>query len=358
MKKEYPNYRLEGILQENVLASLSTTNKKLIKEFLDYCRITAGESSILKIESKIIQIADIMDKDLNKLILADLRAFLKVLKESGRAIATINDTKKTLKRFIKWKYEDWSKRFKELKDARVSSKNEQRTLSKADLLTPDEMQLIINSIDSLKYKCILLLMQETANRPEEILKITWKSVDLERKEIKLHSSKTSETRTIPINKSADHLQRYKTECFYPFAKAEDLVFPTDRNKEKYITPQLLHGYLQKIQKRIKFSKHLYPYLWRHSILTKAIKELSPKVYEMYAGHSLEMGMKTYAHLDNEDLRKELNEKMYHIEELTKDEKKEVKKLKEDLEELKKNSISKKDVMKLVQNALMKTSGKV
>ena len=58
-----------------------------------------------------------------------------------------------------------------------------------------------------------------------------------------------------------------------------------------------------------------------------IKELSPKVYEMYAGHSLETGMRIYAHLDNDDLRKELDEKIYKIEKLTKEDKEEIIKLK-------------------------------
>ncbi len=348
MKQVYPDYRAEKIEQTSVYEALSSKNRGLVDAFLDYCRITAGEHSILKIQSKIIQVADIMEKDLDKTTLEDLREFAKILNESGRAIATKNDTKKVLKRFLKWKFDDWSKRFKELRDLKVSSKNEQRDLSKGDLLSPDEMQMIVSSVDSLKYKCILLLMQETANRPEEILKITWKSVDLESKEIKLHSSKTDSTRTIPINKSADHLKRYKEECFYPFAKPEDFVFPSDKNKDIYITPQSLHGYLQKLQVKLKFSKHLYPYLWRHSILTTAIKKLSPKVYEMFAGHSLEMGMKTYAHLDNEDLRQELNEKMYHLEELTKDEKKELEELRGVVGNMGKEIKQIKDVLKFVK----------
>jgi polysaccharide pyruvyl transferase WcaK-like protein len=47
-----------------------------------------------------------------------------------------------------------------------------------------------------------------------------------------------------------------------------------------------------------------------------IKTLSPKVYEMYAGHSLETGMNTYSHLDNDDLRQELYDKVFQIQELT------------------------------------------
>jgi len=81
-----------------------------------------------------------------------------------------------------------------------------------------------------------------------------------------------------------------------------------------------------IEKELNFSKHLYCYLWRHSILTRMIKELSPKVYEMYSGHNLETGMKIYAHLDNDDLRQELNDKIYHIEAITKEDNEKIKKL--------------------------------
>ena len=52
------------------------------------------------------------------------------------------------------------------------------------------------------------------------------------------------------------------------------------------------------------------------------------------------------------------EKLYHIEELTEQEKDKIKKLERELEELKKNSVSKQDVMKLVQQALMKTTGQI
>ena len=67
---------------------------------------------------------------------------------------------------------------------------------------------------------------------------------------------------------------------------------------------------------LEFQKHLYPYLWRHSVLTNMIKKLSPKVYEQFAGHSLETGMQIYAHLDTDDLKEELYSKIYQIKELT------------------------------------------
>lgn len=330
MKKEYPSY--VNTTLEAVFKKQTKKNKELITEFLEYCKITASDNSIKKISGKIIQIADIVQKDLDNLELEDLRKFLAVLNSSDRSIATKNDTKKIFKRFIKWKYEDWSKKFKELKDAKVNSNGEGRKLSKEDLLTPDEMQILIKSVDSLKYKTLLLVLQETASRPEEILKTKWKDYNFQTNELKLHSSKTGGIRTIPLNESQQHLKRYREECFIS-PRGEDYIFPAPRDKEKSLSVQALNDFLNKLEKRLKFHKHLYPYLWRHSILSKRIRELSPKVYEMYAGHCLETGMKTYSHLDNQDLREELFSNSYKIEELTPKEKSKLKEMEKEIENL-------------------------
>lgn len=331
MRKEIKNYR--QLDMDYTLGKQSEKNQKIINKFLKDCRITASDSSIKKIKNKIVVISDTIQKPLDSLNLEDIRSFLVLLNQSEKAISTKNDIKKILKRFLKWKYKNWSSRFNQLQDVKLNTKNEKRDLSKQDLLTPDEMKLIVNSTDSLKYKLILLLMQETACRPEELLKIKWKDINMNNQEILLNSSKTGERREIPINKSIDHLKRYKTECFFETPRNTDFVFPNPRNSNKHVTTQSLSDFLFKLEKRLGFEKHLYPYLWRHSILTKMIKTLSPKVYEQYAGHSLETGMKIYAHIDNEDLKQELYDKVYNMEKLTQEERRELKEVKEDLKKV-------------------------
>jgi integrase len=303
------------VLLDSVYDNLSKKNKTLITDFLKYCQITAGDSSIVKIRNKIILIADTLNKDLEQLTLEDVREFLVALTKCNKAIATKNDTKKVLKRFIRWKFKDWSSKFNQLSDVKLNTKNEQRNISKSDLLTADEMRIIVSSVDSLKYKTILLLMQETANRPEELLKLKWKDIDFNTNEVKLNSAKTGESRNIPISESIKHLVRYRTECFYETPRKDDYVFPSNRSKQEHLTAQGLNDFLIRLERRIDFKKHLYPYLWRHSILSRMIKTLSPKVYEMYSGHSLETGMKIYSHLDTDDLKEELYSKVYEMKEL-------------------------------------------
>lgn len=332
MKKEYPDY-LNKTTFEEVYNTLSKRNQKLISDFIEYVKITASGNSIKKVFAKIVQIADIFNKDLDKLDLEDLRKFLTLLNQSGRAIETQNDTKKVLKRFIKWAYEDWSKKFKELKEIKTKDGMNHEKLNAQTILTEDELQTIIGNIESLKYKSLILLMFESAGRPEEILKLKWKDINLDAKEVKLASSKTGKIRVNPIDKSAEHLKRYKIECFYPVAKSEDYVFPSLRNKEKHLTVQGLHDFFSKLEKKLNLHKHIFPYLLRHTRLTQLIKKLSPKVYEEFAGHSLEVGMRTYAHLDNSDVKKEMNEKIFKIEKLTRKDQEEIKELKAEIEDL-------------------------
>lgn len=314
-------------------------------DFFEYCSISAGKSTIKKIKTKFTIINNYFKGDLTDLKLKDLHGFLAWLNKSSYAKATKNDIIKILKRFLKWRYSDWSKRFDNLKDAKMSG-NAHRQLSKEDLLTPEEMKIIVNSIDSLKYKTLLLFFQETACRPEEVLKLKWKEVNLEKGEVKLHSNKTDKTRFIPIKHTLDHLRRYKEECFPTIPKAEDKVF--DMNEQSVV------DFLRNLEKKLNFSKHLYPYLWRHSVLSRMIKVLSPKVYEMFSGHALETGMEIYAHLDNEDLREELFEKVYKIKPITPEERIKYEELKKEVEEIKKMFSPKVQILLKQLNELQKT----
>jgi len=295
-------------------------SKKEEVKFIEYCGITAQDSSLKKIKAKLNIINYFYKTGTDNLKLEDLHSFLSWVNKSNYAKATKNDIIKVLKRFLRWKYKDWDTRFNGFKDAKLNG-NDGRQIDKIDLLSSDEMNLIISATDSIKYKTILLLMQETACRPEEILRnLKWKNVNWNKKEVTLYSNKTDKKRDIPIKNSMGHLKRYQVECFSITPRAEEMVFG--------LSNQALSEHLNKVEKELKLTKHLYPYLWRHSVLTQMIRKLSPKAYEMFAGHSLETGMKIYAHLDTEDLREELNEKMYNLEELTPEEKSDIKVLKE------------------------------
>ena len=314
MKRQYPNYRLVSI--KDIQKKITEKDSKILNDFLEYISISAGEKKIGMAKRQMLQFYDVTGVSYDRITLGILRKFLTLLNRSDKAIETQNDIKKTIKRFLKWYYRDWSQRFDELKDIKTRDGTNHQRLNASTILTADELLMIVNSIDSLKYKALILLMFESAGRPEEILKLRWKDINFDKKEVTLYSSKTKKTRVNPINESIEHLRRYREECFYPIARSEDYVFPSPVDKNKHLVGATLNECFRKIEKTLKLKKHIFPYLLRHTRLTNVHKKLSPKAYEKFAGHSIEIGTKIYAHLDNDDVREEMLEKVYHVENIT------------------------------------------
>ena len=315
MKEEYPNYRKTGI--GFVKDNLSVEDKNTLKHFMEYVGTTAGDKKLQIIERQILQFFDVTGVSYDNINLEVLTKFLSLLNKSDKATDTKNEVKKAVKRFLKWKYKDWSNRFDELKIIKTSDGTNHQKLNASTMLTPDELKILINASDSLKYKSLILLMYESAGRPEEIVKLKWRDINFQRSEVTLFSSKTKRTRVNPIHESVNHLRRYKEECFFPGARPDSYVFPHPYDMTRHIPVKSVYDYFIRLKKRLDFKKHIFPYLLRHTRLTQLHKKLSPKAYEKFAGHSIEMANRRYAHLDNEDVREEMLRKVYQIEELEK-----------------------------------------
>jgi len=298
MKDTFPKYKQGQVIL--LKASFKPKDKKILDNFLIYCGVTAGEKKLQIIERTIVKIRDVMQVPLDKI---------------------------TLKEYYKE-----SVRFAELKDIKTKNGMNHERLNANTILTKDELEKLIRAAESLKYKALIMLMFESAGRPEEIMKLRWSDLDLEEGDVKLHSSKTGHTRVNPIKESVLHLKRYKQEYPYPNIMAQDYAFPSATDRKKHQPVSSLGNYFKRYgQKAI--NKAFFPYLLRHTRATQLQKVLPPKVYEKFMDHSIETASR-YSHLDKNDVREIMLEKIYHIEELTTEEKVEVKILKKEMEKLK------------------------
>jgi integrase len=333
MKTFYPIYRGKKVI--DIRLCLQPKDEKFLDDFLNYCRITAGAKKIKNIERIMLQIYDVMGNsyffDLEK-----LRRFLALLNHSDKLISTQNDIKKILKRFIKWHYKDWNKKFAELKDIKITDGRNHDKVNPHTLLTDKELEILIRAAENLRFKAMLILMFESAGRPEEILKLRWRDVDLVKGSVKLQSSKNNgRVRVNPIKDSIIHLKRYKQE--YPFSnvRAGDLVFPSPRDRDKPISHQAVYNYFKFLEKSI--GKNLFPYLLRHTRLTPLHQKLSAKAYEKFADHSIDTAIRYYSHLSNDDVREEMFEKIFQIEEISEEDISKIEDLKNEIRELKKTA---------------------
>jgi len=330
MKQTIPKYNTSKL--NNI--KLKPKDKEILNKFLKLCSGSCGEKKIKNIHRTLMQVYDISGVSFDKWNLETLRDFLSVLNKSNYSNSTKNDTKKHLKRFLKENYDDWNTRFKSFKDPSMKQKDEvnHQKLNPTTMIKPEEFELLIKGADTFRWRAYLSLSWESAGRPEEILKLKWSDVNLDKEEVKLHSSKTGNVRVVQIKDCVIHLKQYKQEYPYPDVKINDFVFPSPRDRNKPLTLASVHSFLTRLGKQ-KLNRPIFPYLFRHTRLSFLMKKLSPKSYEMFSDHSIETANKHYAHLSTDDLREEMFEKVFKIEELTEKEKGEIEKLKKEVEKM-------------------------
>ncbi len=329
MKTEWINYKnllkMKGHkvaysrLQE-IEKNLSPKNKHIIEEFLTYCK--GSLTSPVALDGKkrmMLQIYDVVEKPLSQLNLKLSREVLAVLNNSYLSNARQNDIKKTFKRFLKFYYKNYNEKFNNFEDQAWTLKDERnhKKLNSDTMLTAEEIEKIIKVVD-VKYKALISLMFESAGRPEEILNLTWKDLNLVKNKVTLYSNKTGKLRTIPIGDSVHYIMKYKDtlEIKEQSVLNSDLIFPSPKDIKKPMSGTALSMYFKMVGKRANLKKRIFPYLLRHTRLTPLIQKLSAKTYEHFAGHSLATGMRYYGHLNNETLDAEILEKVYNEEELS------------------------------------------
>ncbi len=355
MKKEYPKYNIklkneEGetiLLMDKIESKIPSKDKKLINNFLEYCKINSKSETARKGRARtMIQIYDVFEKPLSIITLKNLRDFLVVVNNSSLSPSTQNDVKSLLKRFLRWHYKNWSKRFDDFRDIKMKDERNHEKINASTMLTEREIEILIRTTEKLRYKALIMLAFESAGRPEELLKLKWNDIDTENKRVKLYSVKTKRARINELKESIIHLERYRQEFPFPNVSDSDFVFPTPRNRNKQMTGSAFSGYIKELGKRAGIRKPIWPYLLRHTRLSPLIQELSPKAYVKFAGHSLDTGMYYYGHLSESKLSAEIMEKVYSVKEPTLEQKN---KYEKDIFELKEQMSGMRNAMVQFQN---------
>jgi len=333
MKTTYPKYKQGEI--SIIESKLNKKDKDILKNFLIYCGATAGQAKLRLVRTKMLQIRDVSQVPYDKWDLDVLRQFLSVLNKSDLAKATKNEVKKCLKRFLKEYYHDWNQRFKGLQDIKGENDVNPNKVNANTILTAEDLEKIIRAAETLKFKALIMLMFESGGRPNEILSLKWKDINLEKEEVKLFSSKNGTVRINPIKESVIHLKRYKQEYPFPNVQSEDYVFPAPSERKKQFSVNYFSMVFNRLTEKA-IGRRIFPYILRHTRATQLQKVLPPKVYEKFMDHSIETATR-YSHLDKNDVREVMMEKIYHIEELTEGDKQQVKELKDELEKVKTNN---------------------
>ena len=365
----YPIYK-RGELNK-IFDSLSSKEKKEIGEYLEYrqARGVNSKNKIGDIQRHIVQIRDTLNKSFNTFNLKDLRSFLALLNSSERLDHTKNDIKSNLKNFLKWKFKDWSDRFSDLEDIRLTTnvRNEEKINSK-NLLKKEDIEKLMKTETKMFFKAFFMTQYEGALRTKEV-RLLKKSdikfkVDGDISEVNIYATKTKKARTIFLKDATYYLEKLLEE-----QKNNDdkgiYIFHSIRDPNKPIDKATISHWMRRLSKKA-LGREIWCYLLRHSRGTELYRlakqgKIAKDTAIQFMGHSEDMSS-FYTHLDQTEVKKMLKEQIYKLEDMPEEKKHEleleIKKFKEEVETLKENSISKKDVILLVQKTLQKTMNEI
>lgn len=342
MKNQYANYKDKYGVLEEVEKNLNESEKKILEDFIKLCSLTAKGDKLVKIKRQLLQFKDITETPINEQTKETIIHFISVVNNSKKSEHTKNEVKSYIKKFLKWNYKK-DVDIMETLDL-IKRKTIETNLTESDLLTEEEITLMLRNADSFKEKAYVYTLYESGLRPQELLNLQWKDVIFEEDvaTIKVYSGKTGKYRETYVKNSKEYLWNWKqnycfndlqpTDYIFPSAKLSFMgnkrIFQPDRNK-----PMTSSGgikILRRLAERSGIKKRIWNYLNRHTRATRLYEQLPTPIVEKLLGHKDQY--RTYAHISNRSARNEIMEKVLGIKELPRSEREtmqsEIKELKE------------------------------
>lgn len=320
MRSKYPSYRDNGTSMDSLYSKLPSLERKILDDFLEYCAISANPTKLRDIRTNILQFRDITQTPFEDVTLETLRKFLALLNNSNRKEWTKNGMKTYLKRFLRWKFKDWSTRFDEFNDIKLGRAFNQEKINENTLITPEEFELIMRKTSNYRDKALLATMYETACRPEELRKLKWKDIVFlgdGTAKISLYSGKTSTARTVLVKSAVIELEDWKQHYSYPKRSQQDLIFPSPRKRTNQLTPATVTLLVKRLGKSAGIERPIFPYLFRHTRLNELYRKLPEQIHKKFAGHTKDSRQTAiYSHITSDDVIDTLLDKVYKVEKIT------------------------------------------
>ncbi len=202
-------------------------------------------------------------------------------------------------RFARWCSENGNenidvKRLSKIKIPKI----DWRTRTAEGMLTPDEVQKIIQCAKTTRDKALFTILYEGGFRPIEVIRLKWGQVKFDQYGVVVNvADKTGMPRYIRLLSSREFLARWKDATPGGTGPA-DTVFVKIHKPHTAIQYNLVWTILKNLVKEAGISKPVSPYLFRHSRITHMMEQEIPEsVVKMQHWGNMRTGMlATYTHL--------------------------------------------------------------
>ena len=330
MLKEYPEFKRGQ--PEEFFNKLTKRERDEIDEYVRYrqARKDVGERTLKEIKRHIIYLRFILQDKFETLDIKRLREYLAILNSSKHlSIHTKNDVKINIKNFLKWKFENWSKRFSELQDIRLvaNPRNEER-INASNMLSKEDIEEIIKHEPKMYWKAFFLTQFEGGLRTKETRYLKWDdikfNVDGEISEVNIYATKTKRARPVFIKDATYYIKKLKEEQENTDSKGV-FIFHSKSDINKPIDRGNVSRWMRCLSK--KSGKYCWNYLLRHSRATELYRlakqgKISKDTVLSFMGHSRDLS-DTYTHLDTKEIKQMLKDQVYKLEDMPEKEKHEL-----------------------------------
>jgi integrase/recombinase XerD len=176
------------------------------------------------------------------------------------------------------------------------------------VLSPEEVEKLIEAAPNIRYRMILLVLYATGLRRTEASQLKLADIDSKRMVIHVHEGKNSRDRELPLTpKLLEALREYWRACK---VKPKVYLFPTRFNttdEEKPITDKAVWHACRESARRAGLSKRLGPHTLRHTFATHLIESgtVLPSL-QLLMGHQKLQDTTLYVHLSRRHLHAATN----------------------------------------------------
>ncbi len=176
------------------------------------------------------------------------------------------------------------------------------------VLSPEEVQQLIEAATNIRYRAILVLLYATGLRRTEASQLKIADIDSKRMVIHVHKGKNSRDRELPLTpKLLEALREYWRACAI---KPKTYLFPGRTNadgEELPISDKTVWHACRETARRIGLSKRFGPHTLRHSFATQLLDNGTDlPTIQLLMGHEKLQDTMVYLHLSRRHLHAAVN----------------------------------------------------
>ena len=300
-----PKRRYEYALKHIHRADVCKENKNKIEKFAEHCLAEGiGELRAVKYIYTLIKIAQILDKDFERATKEDIERVICEIEKSNYSDWTKHDFRITIKKFYKWlkgNGEEYPPEVKWIK----SKKNNKNNKIPEELITAEEVKILVENADNLRDKAMLLTLYESGARVGELLNMKIKHIEFDKYGGLVVLQGKTGMRRVRLIASVPAISAWLSA--HPFKNDPDAWLWCSLATNYYgkrLTYALFNRILKDIAKKSGIRKKIYPHLFRHSRATELAKNLTEaQLCQIMGWVQSSKQVSTYVHLSQRDTDK-------------------------------------------------------